>query len=252
MDPYVRTTILNIHIAEIEFFHPLSNSLPSTLLKQLESQILEAGHTDQIRVIIIKSAGDRAFCGGASFEELMSVQDEESGKSFFSGFAGVINAIRTCTKIVVVRVHGKAVGGGVGIAAAADVALATKHAAIRLSELAVGIGPFVIGPAVERKIGCSGFSWMSLTPDVWQSSEWAMQKGLYNQVFEATEALDDYLIQTVNKLSAYNPDALKQLKKVFWQGTDHWDKLLQERAAISGELVLSEFTSNAIQAFKQK
>jgi methylglutaconyl-CoA hydratase len=252
MSPYVKTTILENHIAEIEFFHPLSNSLPSELLKQLKEQILKAGHAEAVNVIVLRSAGERAFCGGASFEELMSIKDEESGKQFFSGFAGVINAIRTCSKIVIARIHGKAVGGGVGIAAAADVALATAQASIRLSELAVGIGPFVIGPAVERKIGNSGFSWMSLTPDVWQSAEWAERKGLFNQVFESTEALDEFLSLLTHKMSQYNPTALQELKKVFWQGTDHWDRLLQDRAAISGELVLSEFTSNAIEAFKQK
>jgi len=236
----------------IEFFHPLSNSLPANLLKALADLIKEAGEDPTVHVIILRSGGDRAFCGGASFEELMSIEDEQQGKIFFSGFAGVINAIRTCGKIVVCRLQGKAVGGGVGIASAADVSLATKYASVRLSELAVGIGPFVIGPAVERKIGTAAFTYMSVTPDEWQSAEWALQKGLYSQIFDDTKGLDAYIDQLVDKFEKYNPEALTELKKVFWQGTDHWEELLAVRAETSGQLVLSAYTRSAINNFKSK
>lgn len=239
-------------IAEIEFFHPASNSLPGDLLHALKLQILEAGRQSNINCIVIKSGGDRAFCAGASFEELLAVDDFNAGKKFFTGFADVINAIRTCGKIVIARIQGKTVGGGVGIAAAADMTFATKFSAVRLSELAIGIGPFVIGPAVERKVGTSSFTYLSLTPDEWQSADSAKNMGLYNEVFEDINQLDDYLLTITQKLSKYNPEALEQLKTVFWKDTSHWSRLLDERAEISGKLVLSDFTREAIAAFKQK
>jgi len=243
---------VHIHdqIATIEFFHPHSNSLPGHLLKSLAEEILAAGKHQQIKVILLKSAGDRAFCAGASFSELSSINNLQEGETFFSGFAGVINAIRTCGKIVVATIQGKAVGGGVGIAAAADIAIATEHAAVRLSELAVGIGPFVIGPAVERKIGKSAFTLMSLTPDEWQSAEWALQHGLYHKTVGNQQELQESVHVFCNKLCSYNPDALAELKTIFWQGTEHWDTLLKERAAISGRLVLSDFSKDSINALK--
>jgi methylglutaconyl-CoA hydratase len=238
------------HIATIEFFHPHSNSLPGHLLRALAEEILSAGRHPQIKVILLKSAGERAFCAGASFTELSAISNLHEGEAFFSGFAGVINAIRTCGKIVIANIQGKAVGGGVGIAAAADIVIATAHASVRLSELAVGIGPFVIGPAVERKIGKSAFAWMSLTPDEWQTAEWALAKGLYHQLADNQEELQEKTNSLCKRLCSYNPEALVELKTIFWQGTENWDSLLKERAAISGRLVLSDFSKNAINALK--
>ena len=236
-------------ITTIEFFHPAQNSLPGHLLKELVSKIEQAGRDSNTILIILKSTGDRTFCAGASFTELSAITDYETGHDFFMGFANVINTIRKCPKIVIGRVHGKAVGGGVGLAAACDYCMATKYASVRLSELAVGIGPFVIGPAVERKIGLSAFSQMSLNPTEWQTAEWAKQKGLFTEAFESTEQLDAYIEHFTQKLVQMNPEALAQLKKVFWEGTDHWDELLSERAGMSGRLILSDFAKNAIRAF---
>jgi methylglutaconyl-CoA hydratase len=251
MEPFVRTEV-NGACAVITFFHPMSNSLPGLLLASLREQILAAGQNPSVRIILLKSEGERAFCGGASFEELASISDEKGGKAFFSGFSGVINAIRTCGKIVIGRIQGKAVGGGVGLAAAVDVCYATRYASIRLSELAVGIGPFVIGPAVSRKVGLSAFSYMSLTPDVWQDADWARQIGLYHEVFQDVTEMDQAIDALIARLAEYNPEALSALKKVFWEGTGDWDELLSDRAGISGRLVLSEFTRNAIAVIKNK
>ncbi len=239
-------------IATIEFFHPLSNSLPSRLLAQLAQTVSEAGKDNTVKALLLKAAGERAFCAGASFDELISIQNLEEGKRFFSGFAQVINAMRTCPKLIVARVHGKAVGGAVGLASAADYSLATQHAAVKLSELAVGIGPFVVGPAVERKIGLSGMSELAINASEWRSAQWAHQKGLYNDLYETTEALDEGVNTLLERLKGYNPAAMAELKKVFWQGTEHWDELLAERARVSGELVLSRFTREAIEKFKKK
>lgn len=233
----------------IEFFHPAHNSLPGDILARLEETIYQAGKDEKCQVILLKSGGDRTFCAGASFNELASITDPDNGKVFFLGFANVINAIRTCGKIVVCRVQGKAVGGGVGLASACDYTMATKYASTKLSELAVGIGPFVIGPAVERKIGLSAFSQMALNATEWQTAEWSKQKGLYTEAFESTEQLDEYLDHFLDKLVNSNPEALSLLKKVFWDGTDNWDKLLEERAEMSGRLVLSDFSKNAIGKF---
>lgn len=251
MDAFVNHNIEN-GLATIQFYHPAHNSLPGHMLAKLAHTIDELGQDERAKIILLTSEGEKTFCAGASFDELSSIQDFETGKKFFSGFANVILAIRNCPKIILCRIHGKAIGGGVGLAAAADYAFATKYASIRLSELAVGIGPFVIGPAVERKMGTSAFQKMALTPDEWQTAEWAKQKGLYNEVFESTQQLDEYILYFSNKLSSYNPQALYKLKTVFWEGTENWDQLLFERAAISGELVLSDYCKKAIEEFKLK
>ena len=239
-------------IATIEFGHPLSNSLPGKILQKLADVITELGENDAVKVIVLRSAGEKAFCAGASFDELISIQDLETGQKFFSGFAKVINACRKAPKFIIGRIHGKAVGGGVGIASSVDYCLATKFADVKLSELAVGIGPFVVGPAVERKIGLSAMSELAINATEWRSANWAMDKGLYNAVFESVEALDAEINRLAEKLSESNPEAMAMLKKVFWQGTENWDQLLSERAGMSGKLVLSDFTVNSIQVFKQK
>lgn len=239
-------------IATIEFGHPLSNSLPGKILKKLADTITDLGNDEKVKVIILKSSGDRAFCAGASFDELIAIKDFETGKKFFLGFAGVINACRKCPKLIIGRVQGKAVGGGVGVASAMDYCFATEHAAVKLSELAVGIGPFVVGPAVERKMGVSAMSQLAIDATEWQSASWAREKGLYTEIFDSVEKMDEAIDSLTIKLSNSNPGAMELLKKVFWKGTEDWDNLLDERAALSGELVLSDFTVNAINAFKKK
>ena len=237
-------------IATIEFFHPSSNSLPAAILTDLAKNINDIGIDNRVKVIVLRSAGEKAFCAGASFDELMAISTEEEGKKFFSGFAHVINAMRKCHKLIIGRVQGKAVGGGVGIIAATDYAIATEDASVKLSELAVGIGPFVVGPAVERKIGVSGLSQLAIDATEFRSAEWAKRHGLYSEMYKTILGVDDAVASLADKLAHSSPEAMAQLKKVFWQGTDHWDTLLSERAAISGRLVLSDLTRNAINKFK--
>ena len=251
MKEYVKITI-NEGIGTIEFFHPQSNSLPGHILSELATTITKAGKDNNIQVIILKSAGDRVFCAGASFDELIAIDNEASGKQFFSGFANVINAARKCPKFIIGRVQGKAVGGGVGMASATDYCFATKFASTKLSELAIGIGPFVVGPAVERKIGTSSFSAMTINATKWFNASWAREKGLYTEVFDSTDEMDAEIKKLATTLSQSNPEAMQGLKKIMWAGTDHWDTLLMERAENSGKLVLSDFTKNAIEKFKAK
>ncbi len=239
-------------IATIEFYQPLSNSLPGKVLAKLADTITKAGNNDDIKVILLKSSGERAFCAGASFDELIAIDNLEIGKVFFSGFANVINAARKCPKLIIGRVQGKAVGGGVGMASAVDYCFATKHAAVKLSELAVGIGPFVVGPAVERKVGTSAMSQLAINATEWYSADWAREKGLYTDIYDNAEEMDKAINTLSNKLANSNPEAMRLLKQVFWEGTENWDELLSERAAMSGKLVLSDFTKNAINAFKKK
>ena len=239
-------------ICTVEFFHPASNSLPGAILASIADAITTAGKDDAIKVIILKSAGDRAFCAGASFDELVAISNDEEGLQFFSGFANVINAIRKCPKFVIGRVQGKAVGGGVGLAAAVDHCFATKFASIKLSELAVGIGPFVVGPAVERKLGTSGFAQLTIDATSWKDANWAAQYGLYCEVYDDAESMNNAVKTLAEKLASSSPEAMSELKKVLWKGTEDWDELLKERAAISGRLVLSDFTRNAIAEFKSK
>lgn len=239
-------------VTTVSFFHPSHNSLPGSLLNELADTISEAGQDAKTRLIVLKSEGDRTFCAGASFDELMTIKTQEQGLAFFSGFARVINACRKSGKIIIGRVQGKAIGGGVGVAAAIDYCFATRFAAVKLSELAVGIGPFVVGPAVERKIGLAAFTQLSLDASEFRTAEWALEKGLYAGIYDSVEEMDEAVQAFAAKLAAYSPDALKAMKEVFWQGTEHWDELLVQRASISGRLVLSDFTRDFIQKFKRK
>jgi methylglutaconyl-CoA hydratase len=239
------TTIEN-KIATVQFGHPASNSFPRILLDRLTNELTFLSDNPEISVVVLKSEGTAAFCAGASFDELLAVTTLDEGTRFFSGFANLINAMRSCKKLIVGRIHGKAVGGGVGIIAACDYALATTESSIKLSELAIGIGPFVIEPAVSRKIGKMAMSEMTLAAHEWKTAAWANQKGLYAKVLQTTEELDLEVMTFSKRLANYNPDALAEMKKVIWEGTAHWDKLLKERAAISGKLVLSDFTKNAL------
>lgn len=249
---HVNFEIAESGIATIEFGHPMSNSLPGKILQKLADTITELGKNDDVKVIILTSAGVKAFCAGASFDELISIQDLETGKKFFSGFANVINACRKCPKFIIGRVHGKAVGGGVGMASAVDYCYATDNADVKLSELAVGIGPFVVGPAVERKIGTSAMSQLAIDATNWRSAQWAKSNGLYADVFATVEEMDEEISRLATTLAKSNPEAMAMLKSIFWQGTEHWDDLLAERAGMSGKLVLSDFTVNAINKFKNK
>ena len=251
MKEYVKLDLEN-GIGTIEFFHPQSNSLPANILDDLSSTITKAGKDQNIKVIILKSSGERAFCAGASFDELVAIDTPENGKKFFSGFANVINAARKCPKFIIGRVQGKAVGGGVGMTSATDYCFATKFASVKLSELAIGIGPFVVGPAVERKIGTSAFSAMTINAGKWFDASWAREKGLYTEVFDSIEVMDIEVEKLASTLSKSNPEAMQGLKKIIWQGTEHWDTLLMERAESSGKLVLSDFTKDAIAKFKQQ
>ncbi|MGH2667315.1 enoyl-CoA hydratase/isomerase family protein [Flavobacterium sp.] len=244
-------TIIENKVATITFSHPASNSFPSTQLKNLTAQINDLNENDTVSVIILKSAGEGAFCAGASFDELLSVSTLEEGKEFFSGFANVINAMRTSKKLIIGRVQGKAVGGGVGLASACDYVFATDYAAVKLSELAIGIGPFVIEPAVSKKIGKTAMFQLTLAAHEWREAQWAFENGLYSEIFNSISDMDSALGVFAAKLTSYNPKALYEMKKVLWENTSHWETLLYERAAISGELVLSDFTKNALNQFKK-
>ena len=239
-------------IATIEFYHPQSNSLPSKILHDLAKAINDAGSNQSYNVIVLRSAGNGAFCAGASFDELMSIKTEAEGLQFFSGFANVINAIRKSHKFVIGRIHGKAVGGGVGLACACDYAIATEAASIKLSELAIGIGPFVIGPAVERKTGKNGYTALAMDATEWRTAGWAKRQNIYSEMYTTIEECDDAVNALADRLVHSSPQAMQELKKVFWEGTENWDKLLAERAAMSGRLVLSDFTRKAIEKFKAK
>jgi methylglutaconyl-CoA hydratase len=235
-------------VATVRFNHPKGNSLPAALLARLADEIKRLGTRDEVHVVVLRSSDAGPFCAGASFDELKAIRDSSAGKEFFMGFARVILAMTRCPKLIIARVHGKTVGGGVGLVAASDYAMAVESASLRLSELAVGIGPFVVGPAIERKIGLGGFSAMAIDTD-WRSARWAEEFGLYSRIFDSINALDSALDLFARKLARTNPEAMAKMKSVFWQGTEHWERLLEERAEMSGALVTSEYTRNAIAAF---
>jgi methylglutaconyl-CoA hydratase len=249
---YVKSHIDHNGVNTIEFFHPQSNSLPSKLLEELAQTIHGAGNDEDTKVIVLRSAGEKAFCAGASFDELVAIKNQEEGTQFFSGFAHVLNAMRTCPQFIIARIHGKCVGGGVGIAAAADYAIALEGADIKLSELAVGIGPFVVGPAVERKIGLAAFENLAIDATMWRNAEWAKKKGLFSELYASVDGMDESIQRLSYNLAHSNPQAMAEMKKMFWRGTENWDTLLFQRAVISGKLVLSQHTRSAIEKFKAK
>jgi methylglutaconyl-CoA hydratase len=245
-EPYITSHTDHLGINTIEFYHPRSNSLPGKLLNDLAQEIHHAGLNADTKLIVLRSGGETAFCAGASFNELAAITTEEEGKAFFSGFARVFNAMRTCGKLIIGRIQGKCVGGGVGLAAAVDYAIATEAADVKLSELGIGIGPFVVGPVIERKTGISAFSHLAIDADQWRNADWAKRKGLFAEVHNNTETMDESITRLANTLAHASPDAMAEIKKIFWKGTDHWEQLLHERAAISGRLVLSKFAKEAI------
>ncbi|MFT3846060.1 MAG: enoyl-CoA hydratase/isomerase family protein [Lacibacter sp.] len=250
-EAYVKTEV-HRGIATIEFFHPQSNSLPGKVLAELAHAIIHAGTDPNILVVILRSAGEKVFCAGASFDELSAINNEKDGVAFFSGFAHVINAMRKCPKFIIARIQGKCIGGGVGIAAAADYAIAVDGADVKLSELAIAIGPFVVGPVIERKLGLSAFSTLAIDSASFRSSEWAKRKGLFAEHHQTVEEMDEAIQKLAITLSNSSPEAMAEIKKLFWKGTDNWDELLIERAKISGRLVLSEFTKRAIEKFRNR
>lgn len=237
-------------IATISFFTSEHNALPTAILIKMEAAIVTAGTDNLVKVIVLKSDGDRTFCAGASFKELIAIENKTTGKTFFMGFAKIILAMRDCGKIIIARVQGKTVGGGVGLAAAADYCFATQFASIKLSEISIGIGPFVIAPAVERKVGNSAFTELTLNAHRFFEPKWAKEKGLYHEVFSDVETMDQAIAELTENLASYNPEALKASKTIFWENTENWPKLLEKRAEISGNLVLSEFTKRALERFK--
>jgi len=238
-------------VASVTFYHPQSNSLPSNLLQEMINIFNELSKNNTINVVVIKSEGEKTFCAGASFDELIEIDNFEDGKEFFMGFARLINSIRKCGKIVVGRIQGKVVGGGVGLVSVCDYSLASENASLRLSELALGLGPFVVGPPIERKIGKEAFIEMSLDCQ-WRNSQWAKDHGFYHGVYKSISELDENLTSFTQQLSERSAEALSSLKKIFWEGTNHWEKLLEERAEYSGKLVLSDYTKNFIKEFKSK
>jgi methylglutaconyl-CoA hydratase len=248
--PYVSYHVLN-NVGTIEFFTPLHNSMPKNILTQLAEIIEKAGADEQSKVLILKTAGDKTFCAGASFDELLLIQNEEEGLAFFSGFAKVINAMRKCPKFIIGRIQGKAIGGGVGLAASCDYTFATTEASIKLSELAVGIGPFVVSPAIERKIGKSATYELAIDTTNFRSAEWAKEKGLYTQIFPSIHLMDLAIEKITFTLAASSTKAMSEIKKAFWQGTENWDQLLIDRAAISGNLIVTEEAKSYLIAFKK-
>lgn len=238
-------------ITTIEFYHPQSNSLPARILEELSQEVHYAG-THDTKVLVLRSAGEGPFCGGASFEELIAIKNEKEGQQFFEGFAKVINAMRKCKKLIIGRVQGKSVGGAVGLIAACDYVIAVKEAEVKLSELSLGIGPFVVGPVLERKIGVSAFSQLAIDATLWRNADWAKKKGLFAEVHESIQNMDESVERLANALAHSSPEAMTEMKNIFWKGTENWDTLLSERAAISGKLILSDFSKIAIGKFKAR
>ncbi|GAC1396822.1 MAG: enoyl-CoA hydratase/isomerase family protein [Sediminibacterium sp.] len=239
-------------IATIEFYHPQRNSLPGKILEALAKDIHSEGLNRETKVIILRSAGEKVFCAGALFDELTAIATAEQGTRFFNGFAQVINAMRKAPQLIIARIQGKCVGGGVGLAAAADYAIAVEGSDVKLSELTLGIGPFVVGPVIERKIGLSAFSQIAIDANMWRPADWARRKGLFAELHADVAGMDDSIMRLSTNLSHSNPEAIKEMKKALWAGTEHWDEFLKERARISGRLILSEYSKTAIEKFKLK
>lgn len=241
---------LHAHIYSIEWYHPQGNSLTSSMLAAMLHEVSYAAHNHDIQVILLRAAGT-AFCGGASLSEMLNIKTEKQGIAFFSGVANLLLAMRRCPKFIVARVHGKCVGGGLGIAAAADYAIAVEEAEIKLSELSIGIGPFVVGPAIERKTGLSSFSQLAIDAGNWRNADWARRKGIYAELHPNTGSMEESIARLTNSLSHYSPEAMAEVKKMIWNNTQHWEQLLTERAAISGRLIMSAGAKKFLDKFRE-
>jgi len=238
-------------VRTITFGHPAHNSFPVKQLRALVAALDTAGDDDDTRAILLRSMGERTFCAGANLDELLAIDKAKAAKEFFMGFANLLLAMRRCPKPIVVAVQGKAIGGGVGIAATADYCLATEAASVKLSELAIAIGPFVILPALVRKMGVAAATELSIDTE-WHDAHWAQAKGLYQRVYPTFAELTEAAEALANKLAGYSLKASGELKTTLWHGTNHWPALLEERAGVSGRLVLSEEAKVALAAFKKK
>ncbi len=247
---FVTSEIKN-NISEITFGTPKSNSLPGEILEKLAQTILECGKDQNVKAILLQSEGEKSFCAGASFDELLEIEELEKSKIFFGGFAKVLNAMRSCGKLVIVRVQGKTTGGGVGIACAADYCFGTTDSALALTELNLGIGPFVIGPFVERKIGKSAYSAMSIDAD-FRSAEWCERHDIYQSVSENIPEMDSKIEKFLEVLSNRSSDALALIKKVSWEGTEHFDQLMPERILMSASLILEDSAKENIGKIKER
>ena len=242
----------NAGVARIHFAHAKQNAFPATHLKDLKEAFESVSEDKKVHVVILQSDPTKAFCAGASLDQLLAVKTPEEGKAFFMGFADVINAMRRCPQPIIGRIHGKAVGGGVGLIAACDYALATNHAEVKLSEIAIGIGPFVIAPLLLRKIGTAAMSELSLAAHAWKSADWAHAKGLLSELHSDFDSLEEAVKQNAERISAYIPKAVAELKKALWKGTEDWDNLLEHNAAVSGSLVLSDRTQQTLKQLKSE
>ena len=250
MTDFVNAQVLN-QISHIEFGTSKSNSLPGEILELLAQTILSEAAKVDVKAIVLKSSGEKAFCAGASFDELLQIDELEISKKFFGGFAKVLNAMRTCGKLVIVRVQGKTTGGGVGIACGADYCFATKDSSLALTELNLGIGPFVIGPYVERKIGKSEFTAMAIDAD-FRSAQWAERNHIYHVVSDSIEEMDEKLTVFLDTLASRSADALALLKKVSWEGSEHFEKLMPERIQMSASLILEDSAKENINKIKER
>jgi len=246
----VRITVAD-GIGTVEFSHPKGNSLPAKLLNELAAAITTVGDDPAARVIVLRSAGSSTFCAGASFDEFTAVKDAEGGKEFFSGFSRVILAMIRAPKFVLVRVQGRAAGGAIGVIAASDYSCAVRGAQVKLSELQVGIGPFVVGVVIDRKLGPAALMNLAVHAD-WHDAEWCERHGLYSELCGDIAALDAAVDAHAKRLAASNPEAMREMKRIFWAGTEDWQARMGERAALSGRMVLSDFTRDALARFRAR
>lgn len=248
MQPTVHTQIEN-SIAKIQFYNPASNACDPSMLAQMVHAFNTLSANSQVKVILLSSKGNKAFCAGASITHLSELKDMKAATDFFSGFGRLILSMKNCNKIIVTSVQGKAVGGGVGIIAASDYVIATENSGLRLSELMIGIGPLVIAPAVIRKVGVAHFSQLSLKPSTWKDAKWGAAHGLFNELVTDGDSLENVTVDYCNSLASYSAQALSALKSVLWQGTEHWEELLYENAAKTATLSLSEDAQESFKKF---
>jgi methylglutaconyl-CoA hydratase len=236
-------------VLHLEFGHPLGNSLPSNLLSGLKNSITTASTDDSIKVILLKSSGN-SFCGGASFNELVKIDNLEDATEFFMGFANLMLAIKECPKPVVAKVHGKSVGGGLGIIAASDWAIGTEKSSIRLSEISIGIGPFTIGPVLVRKIGVGNFQRLSLSAD-WIDSNWGLNSGLFQEICNS-DALETVTESRIEHFKKLDPISFAENKKLMWSFSDITEDSLRVKASNVSKLLLNQNTQSILKSLTSK
>lgn len=241
-------------VAQITLNRPeVRNAFDDTLIQSLTKAFTRLGKDANVRVIILRAEGS-AFCAGADLNWMQRSVDFSFSENVQDAhhLAAMLKAIYDCPKPVIARVHGAAFGGGVGLVAACDIALATESAKFCLSETRLGLIPAVISPFVVPKIGQTAARRYFLTAEVFSATQ-AAHLNLVTEVASDEAALDALLAKIVGAILANGPEALSQSKVLLEQITHFaWDRAVDITTKMIAERRASAEGQEGMRAFLEK